>query len=129
MIKQAIVVRTDLKMRRGKENAQCSHASMKVFFDRATIFTNEDSYLMEIPLTHEMAMWASGIFTKISLSCNSEEELDELFKKAKQANLPCSMVVDSGATEFHGVPTKTCIAIGPAKAEEIDKITGHLTLR
>jgi PTH2 family peptidyl-tRNA hydrolase len=116
-------------MRRGKAEAQAAHASMKVFFDKASIFATENSYLMEIPLTKEMAEWASGIFTKISLSCGSEEELDELFKKAKELNLPCSMVVDSGATEFHGVPTKTCVAIGPAKAEDIDKITGHLTLR
>lgn len=128
-IKQVIVLRSDIKCRKGKMEAQCAHAALKVFFDRATIFTDEDSYLMEIPITYEMAMWASGIFTKISLSCQSEEELDDLFKKAKEAGLPCSMVVDSGLTEFYGVHTKTCIAIGPAKAEDVDKITGHLHLR
>lgn len=116
-------------MRRGKSEAMSAHASLKVFFDMASIFSQRDSYLMEIPLTKEMAQWASGIFTKISLSCSSEEELEELFKKAKEVGLPCSMVVDSGLTEFHGVPTKTCIAIGPAKSEDIDKITGHLNLR
>jgi len=128
-IKQVIVIRKDLKVRKGKMEAQAAHASLKVFFDKAIIFTDEDSYFMELPLTYEMAMWASGVFTKISLSCGSEEELDDLFERAQCAGLPCSMVVDSGATEFHGVPTKTCIAIGPAKAEAIDKITGQLTLR
>lgn len=125
-VKQVIVVRSDLKVRRGKMEAQCAHASLKVFFDEAYIGPNN---IMEIILTKEMAEWASGIFTKISLSCNSEEELDELYRKAKEAGLPCSMVVDSGATEFHEVPTKTCIAIGPARAEEIDRITGNLVLR
>jgi PTH2 family peptidyl-tRNA hydrolase len=33
-----------------------------------------------------------------------------------------------GKTEFNGVPTKTCLGIGPAKAEKIDKITGDLKL-
>jgi peptidyl-tRNA hydrolase len=36
MIKQVIVVRKDLNMRKGKLAAQVAHASMKVFFDRMT---------------------------------------------------------------------------------------------
>jgi PTH2 family peptidyl-tRNA hydrolase len=36
--------------------------------------------------------------------------------------------VDAGLTEFNGVPTKTCIAIGPNWSDEIDEITGHLKL-
>jgi len=31
-------------------------------------------------------------------------------------------------TEFHGVPTNTCLAIGPDLAEKIDSITGDLEL-
>ncbi|MCA9071910.1 MAG: hypothetical protein KDA84_23440, partial [Planctomycetaceae bacterium] len=31
-------------------------------------------------------------------------------------------------TEFHGVPTPTCLAIGPAGADKIDEITGKLQL-
>lgn len=129
-IKQVIVVRKDLNMSRGKGEAQVAHASMKVFFENS-IFTYRDtvSYEMVTKLSEDMYLWASGIFKKISLSCSSEEELDELYSKAKKADLPCAMVVDSGLTEFHNIPTKTCIAIGPAKSEDIDKITGHLKLR
>ena len=70
----------------------------------------------------------NGLFTKICVSCDSEQELEELYKKAKDAKLPCSLIVDAGLTEFNGTPTKTCIAIGPANSEEINKITGHLKL-
>ena len=35
-----------------------------------------------------------------------------------------ALVVDAGHTEFHGVPTKTTVAIGPARAEDIDVVTG-----
>ncbi|MFW6312038.1 MAG: peptidyl-tRNA hydrolase [Nanoarchaeota archaeon] len=35
---------------------------------------------------------------------------------------------DKGLTEFKGVKTKIAIAIGPAAAEKIDKITEHLKL-
>jgi PTH2 family peptidyl-tRNA hydrolase len=54
--------------------------------------------------------------------------LVELYTKAKQAGLICSLIVDAGLTEFGGVPTKTCCAIGPAWAEDVDKITGELKL-
>lgn len=36
-VKQVICIRKDLGMRKGKIAAQCSHASMKVFFDRMKV--------------------------------------------------------------------------------------------
>ena len=42
MIKQVIVVRTDLNMRKGKLAAQVAHASMKVFFDKMNKWDFED---------------------------------------------------------------------------------------
>ena len=44
------------------------------------------------------------------------------------AGLTVSLITDAGATEFGGVPTNTCLAIGPHQAEKIDKITSHLKL-
>jgi PTH2 family peptidyl-tRNA hydrolase len=46
------------------------------------------------------------------------------------SSIPCAMVEDSGLTEFHGVVTRTCCAVGPAAPEVaapevIDIITGH----
>ena len=56
------------------------------------------------------------------------EELDAVYDRAKEAGLTVHMVVDSGKTEFDGIPTKTCLAIGPHEASKIDKITGNLKL-
>lgn len=125
-IKQVIVLRKDLSMRKGKMIAQGGHASMKVFFDRA--FFDPMDLTMLTPLTPEMYEWASRGFAKIALYVNSEEELEALYEAAEAKDLPVSMIVDAGRTEFHGVPTKTAIAIGPAYAEDIDPITGHLKL-
>jgi len=125
-IKQTIVIRKDLKMRRGKESAQACHASMKVFFDLAKI---SETKKMTIPLTPQMEEWVNGVFTKICVSVDSEEELLEIYECAKEANLPVALIQDIGKTEFDGVPTYTCLAIGPANSEDIDKITGKLKLR
>lgn len=124
-IKQVIVVRSDLKMRRGKECAQVAHASLGVFTKGTPIIDNK----MMIDLTDDMTMWFNQSFKKIVLSCNSEVELLKLYSFAILYKLPCCLITDNGDTEFKGVKTNTCIAIGPAKSEEIDKITGYLKLR
>ena len=124
--KQVIVMRTDLNMRKGKMVAQGSHASM-AFLTRRAFF--DDEYLYTGLQNHDEAEeWMKNSFTKICVGVKSEEELDEIYNKAKEAGLTVHMVVDSGLTEFNGVPTKTCLAIGPHYSEKIDTITGNLKL-
>ena len=48
--------------------------------------------------------------------------------KAEGSDLEVNVVTDNGATEFHGVPTVTCCAIGPDYSDKIDSITGNLKL-
>jgi PTH2 family peptidyl-tRNA hydrolase len=59
---------------------------------------------------------------------DSEEELMQIHDKAVEAGLEVHLITDSGRTEFHGQPTRTCLAIGPDEADKIDAITGHLEL-
>jgi PTH2 family peptidyl-tRNA hydrolase len=127
MIKQIIVIRKDLKMRKGKMIAQGAHASMKVLLD-CQITSAHGGCERVYEFSSAINEWLNGQFTKICVSVNSEEELDALYSKAKELHIPCAMIVDAGKTEFNGVPTKTCIAIGPATADIIDRITGGLPL-
>ena len=124
-IKQVIVLRKDLNMRKGKMIAQGAHASMKVILDLNESKTDD---FMLIPLNAITREWFLGSFAKIALSVDSEHELMEIHHKAKRAELPCTLITDAGRTEFKGVPTNTAVAIGPAKSEDIDKITGDLKL-
>ena len=132
MIKQVIVLRTDLNMRKGKMAAQAAHASMKVFLDRGMLIheTDKPATLQIWPITAEAEKWLKGAFTKIVVGCDSEAELLALKDKvdATDAIVYGAIIQDNGATEFHGVKTYTALAIGPADAAEIDKITGHLKL-
>lgn len=136
-IKQVIVIRKDLKMRRGKEIAQGAHASM-AFLTRALqkywgelnklMASEEEMGFWEDDLPGPAAEWIRGIFAKVCVRVNSEEELLEIDKKAREAGLEVHLITDSGKTEFNGVPTPTCLAIGPDYSEKIDAITGHLEL-
>jgi PTH2 family peptidyl-tRNA hydrolase len=123
--KQVIVMRKDLGMRKGKMIAQGAHASMKVLVDAGKL----DRETLAIALDPATREWlVSGRFTKVCVSVNSEAELDAIVANARSAGVPCALIVDSGRTEFHGVPTKTCCAVGPAWADAVDAITGALPL-
>lgn len=126
--KQVIVIRKDLNMRKGKMIAQGAHASMKVFFDRMACHDDDSIVIMPEQLTEEMREWMQGSFTKVTLGVNSEEELINVYKSADAVGLPCSIIEDAGKTEFGGIATLTAVAIGPAKSEDIDAITGKLSL-
>ena len=133
--KQVIVVRADLKMQRGKEVAQGSHASMSFIAKRMVQvyggeFLTPRPGLYQIQLTPIEEEWLhNGRFTKICLSSDSREQLLKLHEDAKAAGLESHLITDSGMTVFHGIPTDTCIAIGPDEPEKIDAITKGLKLR
>ena len=122
--KQVIVMRKDLNMRKGKMIAQGSHASM-AFLTRRMINEYKGYPIILWPAAQE---WLDNSFVKICVSVDSEAELLEIAYKAKEAGLETHMITDAGLTEFGGIPTDTCVAIGPNYSEDIDKITGHLKL-
>jgi PTH2 family peptidyl-tRNA hydrolase len=113
--KQVIVFRTDLKMSKGKIAAQAGHAAV--------------SAAEEARKHHKdwLEAWLDEGQCKIVVKVKSEKELLELEKKAKDFELPCALITDRGLTE---IPpgTITCLGIGPAPAEQIDKLTRKLPL-
>lgn len=132
MIKQVIVMRTTYpsekgpkKLRRGKEIAQACHASVAFLSKRMERISDD---LFQIRLSKNEQEWIEGIFTKICLKVETEEELIEIERRAKEKGLNCHLITDRGLTEFGGIPTNTCLSIGPDEAERIDEVTGHLEL-
>lgn len=130
-VKQVIVLRKDLKMTKGKMIAQGSHASLGVIFammDKIPKTDNSYDMILSIDNNSDIKTWLEDIFTKVCVYVESEEELVTLYEKAIDKNIPACLITDRGLTMFKGVPTKTALAIGPFKSDEIDEITGHLRL-
>lgn len=123
-IKQVIVMRTDLNMRKGKMIAQGSHAAMAWMGERL----RAEGFISLPPISVVQRRWLEGLFTKICVRAKSGEELLAIYNAAISAGLDTHLITDSGLTEFKGVATHTCIAIGPDEAEKIDAITGKLEL-
>ena len=110
-LKQAIVVRGEMGMGKGKIAAQASHASVEVM-------GKVDARTFEA--------WRKQGMKKIVLKIGSKMELLELFQKMKKI-FPTALIKDAGLTQIKaGEPT--CIAIGPAAEIELDKHLGDLKL-
>lgn len=134
-IKQVILIRKDLKMRRGKEIAQGSHASMQFMVEPIVEQINRHSkenadsgnLSATLSLSQIEKTWLTMGMAKVCLRVDSEEQLFSLHKKASDAGLKSYLITDSGRTEFKGKPTPTACAIGPDLVSAIDTITGDLT--
>jgi len=124
LVKQVIIVRRDLKMRRGKEIAQGSHAAMAWMSER--LRSVRDGQPLKLSAAEEQ--WSFGACAKVCVRVNSEEELRAVHEKALAAGIESHLIIDSGRTEFGGVPTATACALGPDAVEKIDAISGDLEL-
>lgn len=123
-MKQAIIIRDDLKMGKGKIAAQASHASTKAAIE-AKEGIIEDKTLSENFKAWFLA-WDNDLYKKIVLKANSEKELTDLYLQAMD-HLPCFLVEDMGLTQIEP-HTITALAIGPAPDEMVDTITKGLKL-
>ena len=111
-MKQAIIVRTDLKMGKGKIASQCAHASLAAFLKANDIDKN---------------LWIREGMKKIILKVKSEKELLDLHKLATKSKLPNELITDRGYTQVEP-GTITTLGIGPADEKKIDRVTGKLKL-
>jgi PTH2 family peptidyl-tRNA hydrolase len=113
--KQVIAVRIDLGMSRGKMAVQVAHGSVSAS-ENARV-SHQDVW----------RAWYREGQKKVAVKVSSEEELLELRRIAINHRLPHALIRDAGMTELPP-GTITVLGIGPAKSEDIDKVTGDLKL-
>ncbi|MCK8519434.1 peptidyl-tRNA hydrolase Pth2 [Methanoculleus sp. 7T] len=110
--KQCLVVRADIKMSCGKKCAQIAHAAIGAY-EKADKVAKK--------------AWLDEGQKKVVLKVQTERQLFELKTIAERAGIPASIIQDAGMTE---IPpgTVTALGLGPARAEDLDRITGDLSL-
>jgi peptidyl-tRNA hydrolase, PTH2 family len=128
LVKQVIVIRRDLRMRRGKEIAQGAHASMAWLRQRVIERIAPDGMVDHLQLSAAEQAWFERSFRKVTVKVGSEAELMAVYEKALEAGLAAHLITDRGLTEFGGIPTRTCLGIGPDYDDLIDPVTGDLEL-
>lgn len=113
--KQVIAVRRDLGMSPGKLAVQVAHASVS-----ASEEARKDK-------GEWLKGWLGEKQKKVVVEVRSEEELEELREKAEALGIPHGLVKDAGLTELEP-GTSTALGVGPAPSQEVDKVTGELSL-
>jgi peptidyl-tRNA hydrolase, PTH2 family len=111
-MKQAIVVNQALKLPKGKLAAQVAHAAVGSF-----VLADDDVRVD----------WLEEGMPKVVLQVSDESELLRLRDLALEQGIPAVLIEDAGRTV---VPagTITCLGLGPAPDEELDRLTGELKL-
>ena len=110
------MVRSDLKMGKGKTAAQVAHAALDA----------TETCRHKHPNWYDA--WREQGQAKVVVKTDGgEHALEELQKEARSLGLPVSLIQDRGLTQLEP-GTKTCLGIGPGPAGEIDKVTGKLKL-
>ena len=113
--KQVIVMRSDLKMGKGKIAAQAGHAAVSAAEEARKHYQNW------------WKTWLDEGQCKIAVRGNGEKELLSLEEEARKRGLPYALITDRGLTQLEP-GTVTCLAIGPGPARRVDEITGKLKL-
>jgi PTH2 family peptidyl-tRNA hydrolase len=126
--KQVIVIRRDLRMRRGKEIAQGAHASMAWLRQRIMPHLTQAGRADQLQFSPAERSWLDVSMRKVTVKVGSEQELLDVYDQALAAGLVVELITDRGLTEFGGVPTRTCLAVGPDYDDLIDPVTGDLEL-
>lgn len=110
--KQAILIRSDLKLPKGKMAAQASHASVE-----AALRSKKSL----------VKAWRNEGMAKIVLKVDNEKELLKYNQIAKDLGLTTAVITDAGHTVVEP-GTRTCVGIGPDTEERIDKVISELKL-
>ncbi len=111
-MKQVILVRTDLKLPKGKLAAQVAHASVE-----AVLRSDKK----------EVGLWREQGMAKIVLKVPDEKALLQYNQCAKDVGLVTALITDAGKTCI-APGTRTCVAIGPDDEERVDQIISELKL-
>lgn len=115
-LKMVLVVRSDLKMGKGKIAAQCCHAAVHCV-EKAQVAA---------PALLESWERSNGT-AKVCLKCDTDEQLLALAEAARAAGVNHSLISDAGRTQI-AAGSRTVIGLGPAPVSKLDAITGSLKL-
>lgn len=123
-VKQVIVVRKDLKLRKSELAAQVATASMGFLLDNNESERND---VINVKLSNEEALWLNGSFEKSIMGVDSEEDLKELMLKAEFEGIGVYPVRNLNNNDDI-LGALTCIALGPDNSEVINQVTKNLRL-
>lgn len=114
-LKLALVVRTDLRLSKGKAAAQCAHAAIACY---------ERAARTQAPVLQQ---WLAAGQPKIVLRIDSLAELERVQLAARAAGVVEASIMDAGRTQV-AAGTVTVLGVGPATEKAVNALVGELKL-
>lgn len=111
----AIIVRSDLKLPKGKLASQCSHAAI-------VCYRNSEKYNSKM-----VQKWINEGQPKVVLKVENLEAMIILQEKASEIGIICDVIRDAGRTVVEP-GTVTVMGLGPDDNTKIDEVISNLKL-
>mmetsp|Transcript_20959 Transcript_20959/g.44041 ORF Transcript_20959/g.44041 Transcript_20959/m.44041 type:complete len:195 (+) Transcript_20959:75-659(+) len=113
--KMVLCINQELGMGKGKIAAQCGHAAVGCYKRASKICPGG------------LSAWERTGCAKIAVKCPSEEEMNNISRKAAEKGIPMYLVEDAGRTQI-AAGSRTVLGLGPAPVREFEGVTSHLKL-
>lgn len=111
-MKQVFIVRSDLKMGKGKIAAQVAHAAIECYKKASS---------------DEIRKWEDEGSKKVVLKVKDLEDLMHYHRICTSKKIKCSLIRDAGHTQVEP-GSVTVLGIGPVDDNIIEPITGNLKM-
>jgi|688.fasta_scaffold684913_1 peptidyl-tRNA hydrolase len=122
-VKQAIIVRKDLKLHKSKLAGFASQASMKFLIDNNEAARGDE---LIVKLSQEEVQWIEESFPKSILGVDSHDALVDVIFRAELLGLNTYSVFEEKSSKPDENAQLVCAALGPDDEDLINQITGHL---
>ena len=114
-VKQVIVVRNDINMKRGELAAQVAAASLKFLIENNESNRGDQVF---VTLSNNEASWLSGSFSQVVVGVDSEEQLQDIIMRAEIMGIEAHPSVKGD--------TLMCVALGPDDSKVLERIVHRL---
>ncbi|XP_059612727.1 uncharacterized protein LOC132259192 [Phlebotomus argentipes] len=109
-----LIVRTDLKLSKGKTASQCAHAAVMCY--EHSLSSGRESFLRA---------WKLDGQPKVVLRIRSTHDMEKLYSEARSQEITSILVHDAGRTEIPS-GTMTVLGLGPDCSDKLKEIVGKL---
>lgn len=121
-VKQVIVVRKDLRLRKSKIAALTAHAAMQFILDNNE---SERSDELCVKLSQQEVQWLKGTFDKDVLGIDSQDALSDMVLRAELSGINVYSIFDASKKPDEGHQL-VCAAFGPDDEDQLAQIIGSL---
>lgn len=112
----AIIVRSDLRLTKGKIASQCAHAAI-ICYQKSSTGEHKNN----------LSKWLRAGQPKVVLKVDGYEQINQIKQDAHSLGIVAEFVCDAGRTQVDA-GTVTVLGLGPDSSEKLDQLIKELKL-